>query len=298
MAHIWLGISGWNYAQWRGRFYPSDLPRRRELAYASRQFNSIEINATFYGLLRPDTYRTWYAETPRGFRFAVKGNRFITHTKRLHDVETALANFFASGVLRLNEKLGPIIWQFPPSLAFDRQRVERFLALLPHHTEAAARLAARHDGHLPGRAALRSDRRRRLRHALEVRHESFCVPGFANLARRYGTALVFADSGDWPYTEQLTAGYVYLRLHGSPQTYVSAYSDGALERWAERIRRWQAGEQPPDAARISNRKPPPRKRRDVYVYFDNDKDAHAPDDARRLGDRLGLTDSLSGCPAF
>jgi uncharacterized protein YecE (DUF72 family) len=289
MPQLRLGISGWNYDNWRGTFYPDDLPQRRQLAYASRCFNSIELNGSFYALQRPDTYRRWYEETPPGFCFAVKGSRFITHNKKLTNVEIPLANFFASGVLLLKEKLGPIIWQLSPHLTFDPQRLDAFLELLPHHTADAARLAGRHDRRLHGRSWTCTDHKRRLRHALEIRHESFLVPGFVRLARRHGTAIVFSHSADWPYTEEVTAGYVYLRLHGSPETYVSPYSDAALERWAARIRTWQVAGQPDNAERITDRQPPRRKTRDVYVYFDNDKEAHAPNDARRLAERLGLT---------
>ena len=293
MAHIRLGISGWQYHSWRRTFYPDALPQGQELAYASRRFNSIEINGSFYALQRPDTYRSWYEATPGDFLFAVKGSRFITHHKKLHDVETPLANFFAAGVLLLKEKLGPIVWQFAPNFIFKAERLTAFLELLPRHTEDAARLASKHDHRLHGRSWTQTDAKRRLRYALEVRHESFLVPAFAQLARRYGTAVVFSESADWPYTEELTAGYVYLRLHGSPVTYASSYSDQALDWWATRIRTWKAGREPRDAKRISNRKPPPRKTRDIYVYFDNDQQAQAPQDALRLAVRLGLPDPQS-----
>lgn len=288
MPQTRLGISGWSYDGWRGAFYPDDLPHGDELAYASQRFNSIEVNGSFYALQRPDTYRGWYEMTPANFLFAVKGSRFITHNKKLRDVETPLANFFASGVLLLKEKLGPIVWQFAPSFTFEEKRLSAFLELLPRHTEDAARLASQHDSRLCGRSWVQTDTKRRLRYAIEVRHESFLVPAFARLARHHGTAIVFSDSADWPYTEEITAGYVYLRLHGSLETYASPYSDQALDGWAKRIRTWQTGEQPCDAKCITNRKPPPRKTRDVYVYFDNDKQANAPRDALRLAARLGL----------
>jgi uncharacterized protein YecE (DUF72 family) len=290
MEHIRLGISGWHYKSWRRTFYPDDLPPGRELAYASRRFNSIEINGSFYALQQPDTYRGWYEATPDDFLFAVKGSRFITHHKKLRNVEIPLANFFAAGVLLLKEKLGPILWQFAPNFIFEKERLTAFLELLPRHTADAARLAGKHDHRLRRHSWTQTDAKRRLRYALEVRHESFLVPAFTRLARRYGMAIVFSDSADWPYTEELTAGYAYLRLHGWPVTYASSYSDQALDKWAARIRTWKTGQEPDNAKRISNHKPPPRQTRDLYVYFDNDRQAHAPQDALRLAARLGLHD--------
>jgi uncharacterized protein YecE (DUF72 family) len=283
----WIGISGWSYDEWHGRFYPEDLPRGRALAYASRRFNSIEINGSFYSLQTPETYRDWYEQAPRGFCFAVKGSRFVTHAKKLRDVATPLANFFASGVLRLEEKLGPFLWQLPEHLGFDARRVEAFFALLPRDTHQAARLARRHDRRVAGRSWTRTARRRRVRHAIEVRHESFLVPEFVRLARRAGVALVIADSAGWPRTEELTAGFVYVRLHGHRTTYASPYGAAALRGWTERIRRWRAGGEPDDARRITERPPPRRRHRDVYVYFDNDRGAHAPRNALSLARRVG-----------
>ncbi len=201
-------------------------------------------------------------------------------------METPLANFLASGVLRLEEKLGPVVWQLAENFAFDEERVAAFLALLPRDTEDAARLAGKHDARVQGRSWTRIERRRRMRHAIEVRNETFFVPEFVRLARRTGTAVVVSDAADWPRTEEVTAGYLYLRLHGSEKTYASRYSDAALDRWAERIRLWRAGRQPRDAETITDRKPPRRETRDVYVYFDNDQQAHAPADARRLAERV------------
>lgn len=286
MGKIRVGISGWSYDDWRGPFYPEGLPRGRELEYASRRFDTVEVNGSFYSLLKPETYASWYEMTPRGFLFAVKGSRFITHNKKLADVETPLANFLASGVLRLREKLGPILWQLPETFRFDAERVGRFLELLPHDTEAAARLARRHDERVEGRAWTEAAGRHRVRHALEVRHESFFCPEFVRIARRTGTALVFSHAADWPYAEELTAGFVYLRLHGGTVTYASRYDD--LDRWAERIREWRDGDEPEDARRITDWVPPGRTARDVYVYFNNDCFARAPNDARRLARRLGV----------
>ncbi|HEX7091304.1 MAG TPA: DUF72 domain-containing protein [Longimicrobiales bacterium] len=284
-----IGTSGWAYAGWRGRFYPRGLARARELAFASRRLNSIEINGTFYSLQRPSSFRRWFDETPPGFLFAVKGSRFITHMKKLDDVETPLANFFASGLLLLREKLGPVLWQIPPNLAFDRDRVARFLALLPKTTTAAARLARRHDHRLDGRDWTRTDRDRPIRHALEVRHPSFLCAEFAALLHAHGAALVFADTaGLFPYAEQLTADFVYIRLHGAEAIYASGYTDAQLDWWAARIRAWQRGREPRDARRIAGAPRPPRRLRDVYVYFDNDALGHAPFDALRLAGRLGV----------
>jgi len=216
-----VGISGWAYAGWRGRFYPPGLRHSAELAYASREVDTIEINGTHYSLQRPASFARWRDETPDGFVFAVKGSRFVTHLKQLRGVETPLANFFASGVLRLEEKLGPLLWQFSPRFRFDRERLETFFALLPRDTEAAASLAGHHDQRLAGRAWTRTDRKRSLRHAIEIRHQSFLDPDFIALLRRHSVALVFADSVEWPYAEDLTADFVYLRLHGSEELYAS-----------------------------------------------------------------------------
>jgi uncharacterized protein YecE (DUF72 family) len=293
-GRVWIGTSGWSYPGWNRRFYPPALPRRAALAYSATRFNAVEVNGSFYGLLHPRTYANWYAQTPPGFLFAVKGSRFITHNKKLRDVEQALANFFASGILLLADKLGPIVWQLPQQARFDAERLAAFFALLPRDSHAAARLARRHDHRLAGRSWTRPGARRRMRHAIEVRGEDFLVNGFARLARRHGIAIVCSDAPDWPRTEELTAGFAYLRLHGAERKYVSRYSDAALDSWAARIRHWQAGGEPPDARRITDWAPPRRARRDVYVFFDNDYEANAPNDALRLAARLGTTGTAAG----
>jgi uncharacterized protein YecE (DUF72 family) len=289
VAKLRIGISGWRYAPWRGVFYPKDLPQRAELEYASRQVASIELNGSFYSLQRPSSYACWNAATPRGFVFAVKGPRFITHIKRLRDIDGPLANFLASGVFELGPKLGPILWQCPPSQRFDEALFDRFLGALPRDTDQAAALARQHDGHLKHGASVTPDRRRRLRHALEIRHESFACEAFIALLRRHRVALVVADTaGRWPYLEDVTADFVYLRLHGDEKLYTSGYSDEALERWAARIRAWSQGGEPPDAVRASTVAPRRRASRDVYCYFDNDAKVHAPFDAKSLMRKLGL----------
>ncbi|HEY5036826.1 MAG TPA: DUF72 domain-containing protein, partial [Chthoniobacterales bacterium] len=238
--------------------------QKRELEFASRAFNSIEINGTFYSMQRPSSFQKWYDETPDDFVFSLKGPRFITHMKKLRDVEVPLANFFASGVLALREKLGPILWQFPPNFGWNEARFREFFALLPRDTTAAARLARRHNEKLKARAWLKTDAPRPIRHAVEIRHPSFLVPEFFALLRTEKIAFVIADTaGKFPYAEELTTDLVYCRLHGDEQLYVSGYSDRALEMWAKRIRRWRRG-------------------RDIFVYFDNDAKVHAPFDAQRL----------------
>ncbi|MEB2184694.1 DUF72 domain-containing protein [Xanthomonas campestris pv. campestris] len=292
---IRIGISGWRYARWRGTFYPTGLAQRRELAYAGRCFPSVEINGSFYSLQRPESYQSWYDETPDDFVFAVKGPRFVTHMKRLRDCEQALANFFASGVLRLGPKLGPILWQLPPSLRFDDAVLDAFLSSLPRNNEAALALARKRDTTLMhGRTALSIDRKRPLRHALEMRHPSFCDPSCMKLLRKHKVGVVVADTaGKFPYLEDVTANFVYLRLHGDAQLYASGYSDHALDRWGERIAAWAAGGEPSDAQRVGPRASK-RARRDVYCYFDNDMKVHAPFDARGLMQRLDLP---TDCPA-
>lgn len=284
MAKARIGVSGWRYAPWRGVFYPEDLVQREELAYASRQLATIEINGSFYSLQRPSSYARWRDDTPRGFVFAVKAPRYITHIRRLRHAEEGLANFFASGVLCLREKLGPILWQLLPSLRYHEEVLEEFLAQLPRDTESAADLARRHGDLGKDRTAVETDRRRRLRHAMEVRHESFCDPAFIAQLRRHGVALVVADTARrWPLLEDVTGGFMYLRPHGDKKFYSSGYTPAALHAWARRMRAWMRGAQPRDAHRAApDSKAPERASRDVYVYFDNDQKACAPFDAMSL----------------
>jgi uncharacterized protein YecE (DUF72 family) len=280
-GRVRIGISGWRYAPWRGVFYPKGLKQAEELAFAAQHFDSVELNGSFYSLQRPSSYAAWRQATPPDFVFAVKGSRFITHMKRLRDVSAACANFWASGVLALEQKLGPMLWQFPPNLAFD-ERFEDFFAALPRTTREAAKLARRHDRRVP-RAELGSGEDRPLRHAVEVRHPSFCTPEFVALLRRHAIAVVVADTaGKFPYFEDVTADFVYLRLHGDAKIYESGYSPSAIEHWAERVRAFQAGREPSDAVRVSPLPCARRDARDVYVYFDNDIKVRAPFDALAL----------------
>jgi uncharacterized protein YecE (DUF72 family) len=283
---IRIGISGWTYAPWRGTFYPKKLPQARELHYASRVLNSIEINGTFYALQKPESFARWADDTPDDFVFAVKAPRFITHIRRLKEVKTPVANFLASGLLRLGAKLGPILWQLPPSFRFDAARMGEFLALLPHDTKDALRLARQHDSHRRGRVWIETDAERPLRHALEIRHESFVDPAFIALLRRYHVALVCADSVTWPLLMDVAADFIYCRLHGSEELYASGYDDDALDAWAERVLAWAKGGEPKDATRVIARPAPKRRARDVFVYFDNDAKVRAPVDAQALAARI------------
>jgi uncharacterized protein YecE (DUF72 family) len=281
-----IGISGWRYPPWRGVFYPPKLPQKRELVYAANIFRSIEINGTFYSLQRPEYFEAWAAETPDDFVFSVKGPRFITHIKRLKNVKAPLANFLASGVLRLGPKFGPILWQFPPNFRFDPKKLESFLKMLPHDTESAAALARRHDKRLSGRSALKTDAKRQLRHAMEIRHNSFVTPAFIELLRAYDVALVCADTVEWPRLMDVTSDFIYCRLHGSEQLYASGYDNEALDQWAARVASWARGEQPADAELIIKPGESRMQPRDVFIYFDNDAKVRAPFDAQGLMTRV------------
>jgi uncharacterized protein YecE (DUF72 family) len=271
-ARSWIGISGYDYPGWKGRFYPAGLPRSRWLRYAAEAFDSIEINGTFYSLKAPSTFRRWTSQVPGPpFVFAVKGGRFITHNLKLRNAEPALANFFASGVLALGDRTGPFLWQLPGTYAFSPERLEGFLRLLPRSSVEAAALARGHNDRLPGEALTEAETELPLRHAFEVRHESWFHPEMYALLREHGAGFVVADTaGRWRLADEVTAGFVYVRLHGSRELYVSDYTDGELDEWARRVHSWLSG-------------PPAR---DVYVYFDNDAKVHAPNDARRLRARV------------
>jgi uncharacterized protein YecE (DUF72 family) len=283
---IHIGISGWRYKGWRGVFYPEKLPQRRELAFAARRFDTIELNGSFYSLQRPESFSRWDADTPPGFTFAIKGSRYITHMLRLRNVEGPLANFFAQGLLRFGAKLGPILWQLPPNFSFEPERLESFLALLPRTKKQAAELARNHDDRLKDRSSFLVQKDSALRHAIEIRHESFVTEKFIRLLRRYGVGLVVADTVEWPLLMDVTAGFVYCRLHGSEELYASGYDADALDIWARRVVAWARGDEVTDGRKASAHDAAKRKRRDVFVYFDNDMKVRAPFDAEQLRDRV------------
>jgi len=262
-----IGTSGWNYPRWRGDFYPKGLVHRLELAYMAERLPTVEVNGTFYSLTRPSACAGWRAAVPDDFVFAIKGSRFITHMLKLRKFESPLANFFASGLLRLGNGLGPILWQLPPQLPFDEERARAFFAAVPRDIAAAERWARRHDARTTGRAALRAPRGATgaIRHAVEIRHASWLTDRALETLRELEVALVAADTaGKYPLSYERTADFAYVRLHGSATLYTSRYTDGEVRAWAGRIDAWTAAGS------------------DVYVYFDNDAQGHAPHDAVRL----------------
>jgi uncharacterized protein YecE (DUF72 family) len=267
---IRIGISGWRYEPWRGVWYPEGLPQRRELEFCARHFPSVEINGSFYSLQRPTSYAAWRDDVPDDFAFAIKGPRYVSHLKRLKDVDVPLANFFASGVLGLGSKLGPILWQLPENFRFDADVLDDFLAGLPRTTMEAAELAKRHDDKVPDdRALTTAEGRRPLHYALEFRSPTFATPDATEVLRRHGIATVLADTaGRWPRVDEPTGSIRYARLHGDLELYASGYTDRALDEWADRVRGWAETGQ------------------DVYAYFDNDMKGYAPHDAMRLIERL------------
>ena len=269
-GRIRVGISGYDYAPWRGAFYPRDLPRRGWLRYAGQAFDSIELNGTFYSLKSPATFERWAGEVPAPpFVFAIKGSRFITHNRKLRNADRALANVLASGVFALGRRTGPFLWQLPATYGFDAERLDAFMRELPRDSRQASEIAARHDRRLRRGALTESTVQVRYRHAFEVRHPSYFTEEFYSLLRAHRMAFVVADTaGKFPIAYEVTAPFVYVRLHGSTELYVSGYSDDELDAWAKRVHEWAV------------------RGLDVYVYFDNDAKVHAPHDARRLRARL------------
>ena len=272
-GRAFVGISGYDYKPWRGGFYPVELPVRRWLEYASRRFNSIELNGTFYSLKSPEVFQRWIDAVPAGFVFAVKGGRFLTHNLKLRRAEASLGNFFASGVLSLGVHTGPFLWQLPATYSFDAERLDSFMRLLPRDSTEGEATALQHD-HRLRRAHVEAAAIVPYRHAFEVRHPSYFHDEFYAVLREHRCAFVIADSaGKFPYAEEVTTDFVYVRLHGSRQLYASGYTDEELDAWARRIQQWRA---------------PRGGGCDVYVYFDNDIGGHAPVDAARLGERVGI----------
>ncbi|HEY2861044.1 MAG TPA: DUF72 domain-containing protein [Terracidiphilus sp.] len=285
-GQIRIGMSGWRYDEWRGTFYPEKLAQRRELEYASRQLNSIELNGTFYSMQKPKSFLDWSKETPDDFVFSVKGAQFITHVRRLDNVAGPVANFLAQGVLRLGKKLGPILWQLPPNLKFDPQVLRAFLELLPHTHRQAAAFARQRDEWMAERSWFEVEEDLPLRHAVEARNKSFGTPEYISLLREHNVAVVVADTEKWPCLLDITADFVYCRLHGNEETYPNGYDAEGIDRWAHRALAWSRGEEVSDGTRMHPEPAAKLPSRDVFVYFDDDLKVRAPHDAMTLGKKI------------
>jgi len=280
---IRIGIAGWNFADWRGPFYPKGLPQKQELNYASRALGAIEINSTFYGHQKAESFAAWAAETPEDFRFSVKGHQGITHIKRLKQVDEALAFFFGSGVMALGHRLGPFVWQLPPNMKFDAERMETFLALLPQTPETLAEMAKKATSES---RTLVTDATgiSKVRHAIEVRNETFADAAFVALLRKHNVALVTADTAEWPAMD-VTADFAYLRLQGAPGA--DHYEETDLDRWAARLKALSEGGALPDGKFIGE-PAGDGKTRDVFAYYVSTDKVHAPSNAMATMQRLGL----------
>ncbi len=290
MNQFHIGISGWRYAPWRDNFYPKGLVQKKELYFASRSVNSIEINGSFYALQTPERYASWYADTPDSFVFSVKAPRYITHIRRLNDVEEPIANFFASGVFELKEKLGAILWQLPPSFKFNEEKFRQFLELLPKTVTEVVKSTRQY--HADFELPKKFPRSFKLRHAIEIRNETFVNEKFIKMLRSHNVAFVVADTaGRWPYAEDVTSDFVYMRLHGDTELYRSGYSKTAIEHWYKRIKSWSRGRHPKDAKLIGKRVRL-HESLDIFCYFDNTDKLWAPQDARQLSGLLGIDKGL------
>jgi len=277
-----IGTSAWNKPHWRGHFYPTGLVQRRELEYAASRLSTLEINTTFHGLPRPSSYVKWSAETPDDFIFSVKGNKAITHDNSLKNPTRGIVAFLASGVLTLQQKLGPILWQIPERLPFQHDTVEAFLAALPNSVDEVRRLAEQHGVSGTDEASWGADRP--IRHCFEVRHPSFLTPAFTELLRHYAVAAVVTNSPGWPVIHDVTSDFVYVRLHGDLTHYPNGYDEATLDNWARLVGGWRSGEACPDG-----------QGRDVFVYFDNPDSSgtRSPFDAMSLQARLDGRSLLS-----
>lgn len=260
---IRAGMGGWTFEPWEGTFYPAGLAKKRQLEFASRAVPTIEVNGTYYSGFDHKTFAKWADETPEGFLFSLKGNRFVTNRKILSDVGASMGKFFAQGIEALGEKLGPIVWQFAPTKKFDREDFAGFLSLLPE----------RHAG-------------LELRHVLEVRHQSFAVPEFVALAETHGCAICYAHHHDYPEIADVTADFVYARLQKGEDEIATAYAAEELDGWAARARNWAAGGQPDDLPYADPSRRARKIPRDVFLYIIHEGKIRAPQGAMALMQRL------------
>ena len=259
---VYVGIGGWTFEPWRGVFYPEKLTQAKELSYAASKLTSIEVNGTYYGSQKPETFRKWASEVPDGFVFSLKGSRFTTNRRVLAEAGDSVKRFYDSGVLELGDRLGPVLWQFAPTKKFDEADFGRFLELLPREID--------------GRA---------LRHVVEVRHDSFCVPGFVALLREHNIAPVFSEHATYPAIADVVGDFVYARLQKGNDEIKTGYPPKALDAWAQRLQLWADGGEPDDLPRVdkaSAKKQP----RDVFAYVIHEGKVRAPAAAMELIARL------------
>ena len=262
-GRVYVGIGGWTYEPWRGVFYPPGLPHAKELAYAATQLTSIEINGTFYRSQSPATFRKWAGEVPDGFVFSVKGPRFVVQRSKLAEAGESVARFFATGVLDLGDRLGPILWQFAPTKKFDETDFGAFLELLPQKLDG-----------------------RRIRHVVEVRHASFRTPAFTALLRRFSIPVVFSEHATYPAIADVAGDFVYARLQKGEDSIATGYPADALDAWSGRVRAWACGQEPGDLPRVDADAPAGATPRDVFAYFIHEGKVRAPAAAMALIERL------------
>ncbi len=258
------GMGGWTFEPWRGTFYPDKLPHAKELSYAAEHVPTIEVNGTFYRTQTPATFAKWASETPDGFVFALKGPRYAVNRRVLAEAGDSIKRFVDSGPLELGDKLGPLLWQFAPTKKFDASDFGAFLALLPHKVGSA-----------------------KLRHVVEVRHDTFCTPEFIKLAREHNVPIVFAEHETYPAIPDITGDFIYARLQKGKDEVQTGYAPKALDAWAKRFQTWAEGGAPEDLPLIDAAHKPAKKPRDAFVYFIHEGKVRAPHAAMALMQRLG-----------
>jgi len=270
-GRIRVGVGGWVFEPWRGVFYPEGLAQKQELHFASRRLTAIEINATYYSTQKPETYRRWASEVPDGFMFTLKGSRFVTNRRDLAGAGEAIRRYVEQGITELGPKLGPIFWQFAPTKKFDPADFEAFLELLPAEADGA-----------------------RLRHAVEVRHDSFRTPAFIVLLRRFGVPVVFADHAAYPGIPDVTGDFVYARLQTGSDEVETAYPPTELDAWTRRLEAWAGGGRPEDLEAVAPEAPAPVRPREVFAFIIHEGKVRAPAGAQALIERLGAAHAPAG----